>query len=102
LDLWAFRRLLTANTHIESFNEKFRTECLNANWILSLDEATQNTRLGVKTITTFVRITRSAAKCLESFMGATVRSARPIGKKKQKIGKRGQAAARAMSYPNSP
>jgi putative transposase len=29
----------TDNTFIESFNGKFRAECLNANWFLSLDEA---------------------------------------------------------------
>ena len=27
------------NAFIESFNGKFRAECLNANWFLSLDEA---------------------------------------------------------------
>jgi len=49
LDLWAFIRGVTldfsrpgkptVNACIESFNGKFRTECLNANWFLSLDEA---------------------------------------------------------------
>ena len=29
----------TDNAFIESFNGKFRSECLNANWFLSLDEA---------------------------------------------------------------
>jgi putative transposase len=29
----------TDNAFIESFNGKLRTECLNANWFLSLDEA---------------------------------------------------------------
>ena len=27
------------NSYIESFNGKFRAECLNANWFMSLDEA---------------------------------------------------------------
>ena len=51
LDLWAFMRDVTLdfsrpgkptdNAFIESLNGKFRTECLNANWFLSLDEARQ-------------------------------------------------------------
>ena len=51
LDLWAFMRGVTLdfsrpgkptdNAYIESFNGKFRSECLNANWFLSLDEAWQ-------------------------------------------------------------
>jgi putative transposase len=49
LDLWAFMKGVTLdfsrpgkptdNAFIESFNGKFRAECLNANWFLSLDEA---------------------------------------------------------------
>ena len=49
LDLWAFIRGVTLdfsrpgkptdNAFIESLNGKFRAECLNANWFLSLDEA---------------------------------------------------------------
>ena len=49
LDVWAFIRDValefsrpgkpTDNAFIESFNGKFRSECLNANWFLSLDEA---------------------------------------------------------------
>jgi len=49
LDLWAFMRGVTLdfsrpgkptdNAFIESLNGKFRSECLNANWFLSLDEA---------------------------------------------------------------
>jgi putative transposase len=31
----------TDNAYIESFNGKFRAECLNANWFLTLDEARQ-------------------------------------------------------------
>ena len=51
LDLWAFVRGVTLdfsrpgkptdNSYIESFNGKFRQECLNANWFMSLDEARQ-------------------------------------------------------------
>jgi transposase InsO family protein len=78
LDLWAFMRGVmldfsrpgkpTDNAYIESFSGKFRTECLNTNWFLSLDEARQNARLGVETITTFVRIARSAEKRRGSFI----------------------------------
>ena len=49
LDLWAYMRGVTLdfsrpgrpidNAFIESLNGKFRAECLNANWFLSLDEA---------------------------------------------------------------
>lgn len=49
LDLWAFLRDVTLdfsrpgkptdNAYIESMNGKFRAECLNANWFMSLDEA---------------------------------------------------------------
>ena len=49
LDLWAFMHDVTLdfsrpgkptdNAFIESLNGKFRAECLNANWFLSLDEA---------------------------------------------------------------
>ena len=49
LDLWAFMKDVTLdfsrpgkptdNAFIESLNGKFRAECLNANWFLSLDEA---------------------------------------------------------------
>jgi putative transposase len=49
LDLWAFMRGVTLdfsrpgkptdNAYIESLNGKFRAECLNTHWFLSLDEA---------------------------------------------------------------
>ena len=49
LDLWAFMKGVTLdfsrpgkptdNAFIESLNGKFRAECLNTNWFLSLDEA---------------------------------------------------------------
>jgi transposase InsO family protein len=49
LDPWAYMKGVTLdfsqpgkptdNAFIESFNGKFRAECLNANWFLSLDEA---------------------------------------------------------------
>ena len=49
LDLWAHQRGVTLdfsrpgkptdNAFIESFNGKFRAECLNAHWFMSLDDA---------------------------------------------------------------
>ena len=49
LDLWAYKNDVTLdfsrpgkptdNAFIESFNGKFRTECLNAHWFLGLDDA---------------------------------------------------------------
>lgn len=49
LDLWAFQNDVTLdfsrpgkptdNAFIESFNGKFRAECLNAHWFLTLDDA---------------------------------------------------------------
>jgi putative transposase len=49
LDLWAYQKDVvldfsrpgkpTDNGFIESFNGKFRTECLNAHWFMSLDDA---------------------------------------------------------------
>ncbi len=49
LDLWAYARGVvldfsrpgkpTDNAYIEAFNSRFRQECLNASWFLSLDDA---------------------------------------------------------------
>ncbi len=49
LDLWAYHKGVvldfsrpgkpTDNAFIESFNGKFRAECLNAHWFMSLDDA---------------------------------------------------------------
>ncbi len=51
VDSWAFQRGIrldfirpgkpVENAHIESFNGKFRDECLNENWFISLDDARQ-------------------------------------------------------------
>jgi putative transposase len=51
LDLWAYQKDVvldfsrpgkpTDNSFIESFNGKFRAECLNAHWFLTLDDARQ-------------------------------------------------------------
>jgi len=49
LDMWAYHKEVTLdfsrpgkptdNSYIESFNGKFRGECLNAHWFMSLDDA---------------------------------------------------------------
>jgi putative transposase len=49
LDLWAYHKGVELNfsrpgkptdkSYIESFNGKFRAECLNAHWFMSLDDA---------------------------------------------------------------
>jgi len=49
LDLWAYQKGVvldfsrpgkpTDNSFIESFNGKFRAECLNTHWFMSLDDA---------------------------------------------------------------
>ena len=51
LDIWAYQKGVvldfsrpgkpTDNSFIESFNGKFRGECLNTHWFLSLDDARQ-------------------------------------------------------------
>ena len=51
LDIWAYQKGVvldfsrpgkpTDNSFIESFNGKFRSECLNTHWFLSLDDARQ-------------------------------------------------------------
>lgn len=61
LDLWAYTRGVTLdfsrpgkptdNAFIESFNGKFRAECLNQHWFMSLADAVRNARLGAKTTT---------------------------------------------------
>ena len=53
LDLWAYQRGVTLefsrpgrptdNAFIESFNGKFRAECLNAHWFMTLDDARRGT-----------------------------------------------------------
>jgi putative transposase len=52
LDLWAYQKAVvldfsrpgkpTDNCFIESFNGKFRAECLNTHWFMSLDDARAN------------------------------------------------------------
>src|SRR5690606_30265669 len=53
----------TDNSFIESFNGKFRAECLNIHLFMSLDDARQNWRIGVETITSSGPTARSAITC---------------------------------------
>jgi putative transposase len=53
VDLWAYWNYVkldfsrpgkpTENAHIESFNARFRLECLNEHWFLSLEDAREKT-----------------------------------------------------------
>lgn len=59
LDLWAYQNDVTLdvsrpgkpadNAFIEAFNGRFRTECLNTHWFLSLGDAKESWRVGVET-----------------------------------------------------
>jgi putative transposase len=61
LDVWAYRRGVTLdfsrpgkptdNAFIEAFNGRFREECLNAHWFLSLADAQEKWRIGADTTT---------------------------------------------------
>lgn len=56
LDLWAYQRGVTLdfswpgkptdNAFIEAFNGRFRAECLNTHWFLSLADAREKTLIG--------------------------------------------------------
>ena len=69
LDLWAYQRGVTLdfsrpgkptdNAFIEAFNGRFRAECLNAHWFLSLADAREKWRIGVGTTTKNARMGRS-------------------------------------------
>ena len=72
LDLWAYQRGVTLdfsrpgkptdNAFIETFNGKFRAECLNAHWFMSSTMRGENARLGVETTTRSDLTARSATK----------------------------------------
>ena len=59
LDIWAYQKGVvldfsrpgkpTDNSFIESFNGKFRSECLNTHWFLSLADAQKKLEDGVRT-----------------------------------------------------
>jgi transposase InsO family protein len=87
LDIWAYHKGVildfsrpgkpTDNAFIESFNGKFRTECLNVRWFMSLDDTARNWRLGVETITSFVRTAHSAKRRRSHSRFAQVHPTRP-------------------------
>ena len=72
LDLWAYQRGVTLdfsrpgkptdNAFIEAFNGRFRAECLNAHWFLSLADARKRWRIGASTTTKNARMGRSGTK----------------------------------------
>jgi putative transposase len=79
LDLWAYLKGVTLdfsrpgkptdNAFIESFNGKFRTECLNADWFLSLDEARAKCEAWRRDYNECVHTARSATRRRWSFIG---------------------------------
>lgn len=68
LDRWAYEHKVSLNfsrpgkptdtAYIESFNGRFREECLNANWFLSLEDARDKIEAWRRTIMKFVPIVR--------------------------------------------
>ncbi len=72
MDLWAYQRGVvldvsrqgkpTGNAFIEAFNGRFRAECLNQHWCLTLADAVENWRLGVVTLTRNGHTARSATR----------------------------------------
>ena len=70
LDLWAYQRGVTLdfsrpgkptdNAFIEAFNGRFRAECLNAHWFLSLADAREKMEDWRKTTTKNARMGQSA------------------------------------------
>ena len=69
-DLWAYQNGValdfslpgkrTDNGFIESVTGKFRAECLNTHWFMSIDDARAKWRLVVETTTSFGRTAASA------------------------------------------
>jgi putative transposase len=71
LDLWAYRRGVTLdsrpgkptdNAFIESFNGKFRAECLNAHWFMSIDDARRKPHSAIGNKVPIELIDRSGAR----------------------------------------
>jgi transposase InsO family protein len=70
LDLWAYQRGVTLdfsrpgkptdNAFIEAFNGRFRAECLNAHWFLTLPTPAKRWRIGASTTTRNAPMGRSA------------------------------------------
>ena len=73
LDLWAYQRSITLdfsrpgkptdNAFIESFNGRFRAECLNAHWFMSLDDARRKCEAKNKRETSHDRQASSIDQC---------------------------------------
>jgi hypothetical protein len=72
LDLWAYTKgvvldfsrsgKLTDNAFIEAFNGRFRAECLNAHWFMSLKMLGKRWRVGAGTTMRSARTARSSRK----------------------------------------
>ena len=87
LDLWAFMQGVTLdfsrpgkptdNAFIESFNGKFRAECLNANWFLSLDEARAKCEAWRRDYNEVRPHSAIGNKCRSSFIGRPAQPGRP-------------------------
>ena len=54
-------RMRTENAFIEAFNRRFRAECLNVHWFLTVADAVESWRLGAETTTRAGRMGPSAA-----------------------------------------
>ena len=96
--------LPTDNASVGSFIGKFRVGRLNSKWFLSLDQARKkHSRLGEETVTTVVRIARSAAKRGNSVIRAQATLAGRAPMKPDFPGQRGPTAStRSGAFPACP
>jgi putative transposase len=104
LDLWAYQRGVmldfsrpgkpTDNAFIESFNGKFRAECLNAHWFMSSTMRDENARLGVETTMRSDRTARSATESQSNWLIDQRHSARPDRKALEKAQQGGPTIGR--------
>ena len=90
LDIWAYQKGVvldfsrpgkpTDNSFIESFNGKFRSECLNTHWFLSLDDARRKMEDQGREYTEIrpprVTVSRVADRAVKRLLGAPAASAR--------------------------
>src|SRR5690606_17007022 len=84
LDEWAYRRRWRStssapgkpveNAFIESFNGRFRDECLNMHWFADLLDAGESLRLGGRTTTRSVLTARWTARHHESTQTTSTRT----------------------------
>jgi len=73
LDLWAYAKGVTLdfsrpgkptdNAYIEAFNGRFRAECLNAHWFLTLADAVEKMEDWRRYYTRCARMGRSGTRC---------------------------------------